>query len=66
MATRQPYTPNPLHSPPSRYGGLCALVFDAKGDVIPQWAWLVRYQNGEWVEVSFQVSLPLLLKRWGS
>ena len=24
--------------------------FDAKGDVVPQWDWLVRYQNGEWVE----------------
>ena len=37
--------------------------FDAKGDVIPQWTWLQRYQNGEWMEVSFEVSLPLLLKR---
>jgi branched-chain amino acid transport system substrate-binding protein len=36
--------------------------FDAKGDVIPQWAWLELYQNGEWVMVyPYKVFLPLVL-----
>ena len=36
--------------------------FDAKGDVIPQWAWLVQYQDGEWVRVyPFEVFLPVVL-----
>jgi len=36
--------------------------FDAKGDVIPQWAWLERYQDGEWVMVYlYEMFLPLVL-----
>jgi branched-chain amino acid transport system substrate-binding protein len=39
--------------------------FDAKGDVIPQWAWLERYQNGQWVMVyPYRVFLPLVLKNF--
>ena len=37
--------------------------FDANGDVIPQWAWLERYQDGQWVTpYSSKVSLPIVLK----
>jgi branched-chain amino acid transport system substrate-binding protein len=37
--------------------------FDAKGDVIPQWAWLEQYQNGKWVIiVTYKVFLPITLK----
>ncbi len=39
--------------------------FDAKGDVIPQWSWLERYQNGEWVMVyPYKVFLPLVLNNF--
>jgi len=40
--------------------------FDAKGDVIPQWAWLERYSNGQWVILHpSKVFLPLTLKNFG-
>jgi branched-chain amino acid transport system substrate-binding protein len=40
--------------------------FDAKGDVIPQWAWLERYSNGQWVILHpNQVFLPITLKHLG-
>lgn len=36
--------------------------FNALGDVIPQWAWLELYDNGEWVRVyRYKVLLPLVL-----
>jgi branched-chain amino acid transport system substrate-binding protein len=36
--------------------------FDARGDVIPQWAWLALYQNGEWVRLyPYKVFLPVVL-----
>ena len=39
--------------------------FDANGDVIPQWAWLELYQNGEWVMVyPYKVFLPLVLNNF--
>ncbi len=39
--------------------------FDAKGDVIPQWAWLEQYQNGQWVMVyPYKVFLPLVLNNF--
>lgn len=39
--------------------------FDAQGDVIPQWAWLERYQNGQWVMVyPYSVFLPLVLSNF--
>ena len=39
--------------------------FDAKGDVIPQWAWLERYQNGQWVTLHpSRVFLPIILRLW--
>lgn len=34
--------------------------FDAKGDVIPQWAWLARYQSGQWV-TEYPVAVGLIL-----
>lgn len=38
--------------------------FDANGDVIPQWAWLERYQNGQWVILNpSRVFLPMVLKK---
>jgi branched-chain amino acid transport system substrate-binding protein len=37
--------------------------FDSNGDVIPQWAWLEQYRNGQWVILSpSKVSLPIVLK----
>lgn len=37
--------------------------FDSYGDVIPQWAWLERYRNGQWVILNpSQLFLPLILK----
>ena len=39
--------------------------FDAKGDVIPQWAWLERYQNGQWVILHpSKIFLPITLKNF--
>ncbi len=36
--------------------------FDAQGDVIPQWSWVERYENGKWgVEQGGEVFLPLIL-----
>lgn len=36
--------------------------FDSNGDVIPQWAWLMKYQNGQWVVLHpSKVFLPLVL-----
>ena len=34
--------------------------FDAKGDVIPQWAWLAQYQSGQWV-IEYPVAVGLVL-----
>ncbi len=40
--------------------------FDAKGDVIPQWAWLERYTNGQWIILHpSKVFLPTTLKNFG-
>jgi len=40
--------------------------FDAKGDVIPQWAWLERYSNGQWMILHpSKVFLPITLKNFG-
>lgn len=37
--------------------------FDANGDVIPQWAWLERYQSGQWVILHpSKVFLPIVVK----
>lgn len=37
--------------------------FDANGDVIPQWAWLEQYQNGQWqLVLPYQVYLPVIIK----
>jgi branched-chain amino acid transport system substrate-binding protein len=37
--------------------------FDACGDVIPQWAWLERYQDGQWVILNpGKLFLPVVLK----
>ncbi len=38
----------------SNYEGVVGTYvgFDAHGDVIPQWAWLVRRQGGQWVTVA--------------
>jgi branched-chain amino acid transport system substrate-binding protein len=37
--------------------------FDARGDVIPQWGWLERYQNGQWAIMSpNRVFLPFVLR----
>jgi branched-chain amino acid transport system substrate-binding protein len=37
--------------------------FDAKGDVIPQWMWLERHQNGRWgVFWPYRVFAPIMLK----
>jgi branched-chain amino acid transport system substrate-binding protein len=39
--------------------------FDSKGDVIPQWAWLQLYRNGEWVmEYPNKMFLPLVLDNY--
>jgi len=39
--------------------------FDANGDVIPQWAWLERYQNGQWVILNpSRLFLPIVLKNY--
>lgn len=50
------------------YQGVVGLYegFDVKGDVIPQWAWLERYANGQWTILHpDQVFLPLTLKNSG-
>jgi branched-chain amino acid transport system substrate-binding protein len=40
--------------------------FDAKGDVIPQWAWLERYSDGEWTMLQpSKVFLPITLSSFG-
>ncbi len=37
--------------------------FDAKGDVIPQWNWIERYQDGQWVILNpTRIFLPTILK----
>ena len=39
--------------------------FDAKGDVIPQWAWLERYSNGQWMILHpSKVFLPITLRNF--
>lgn len=38
---------------------------NANGDVIPQWAWLERYQSGQWVILHpSKVFLPLVLNNF--
>lgn len=40
--------------------------FDTKGDVIPQWAWLERYHNGQWGLIGpNEIFLPILFKNLG-
>jgi len=40
--------------------------FDSQGDVIPQWAWLQRYQDGEWKVIwSGKIFLPIMLNNFG-
>ena len=40
--------------------------FDAYGDVIPQWAWLERYQNGQWGIVQpTKIFLPAIRRHPG-
>jgi branched-chain amino acid transport system substrate-binding protein len=40
--------------------------FDAYGDMIPQWTWLERYRNGQWLIVDWgKVFLPAVLKDLG-
>jgi branched-chain amino acid transport system substrate-binding protein len=40
--------------------------FDSKGDVIPQWAWLERYENGQWNTLrASTVFLPISLRSFG-
>lgn len=40
--------------------------FDAKGDVIPQWHWIERYQNGQWLILHpSKVFLPIILRSFG-
>jgi branched-chain amino acid transport system substrate-binding protein len=37
--------------------------FDAKGDVIPQWAWIAQYRGGQWVTLyPPKTFLPVVLK----
>jgi branched-chain amino acid transport system substrate-binding protein len=48
----------------SDYDGVVGVYegFDEKGDVMPQWAWVERHQNGEWMMVRLShVFLPLVL-----
>ena len=35
--------------------------FDTQGDVIPQWAWLEVFRDGEWVDQGLTLYLPLVL-----
>lgn len=38
--------------------------FDAKGDVIPQWAWLERYSNGYWITLHpYSTFLPIMVRK---
>jgi branched-chain amino acid transport system substrate-binding protein len=40
--------------------------FDKKGDVLPQWAWMERYQNGQWVVIwPYEIFLPVTLNNSG-
>ena len=48
----------------TNYAGVVGIYegFDAKGDVIPQWAWLLLYRNGGWVMAyPYRVFLPLVV-----
>jgi len=37
--------------------------FDAKGDVIPQWSWMERYESGKWLTMNpTRLFLPLIIK----
>lgn len=50
----------------TNYQGVVGIyeAFDARGDVIPQRAWLVRYSNGQWMILHpGKVFLPLTLLR---
>ena len=49
----------------SNYSGVVGVYkgFDNKGDVIPQWFWLVGYKEENWHQLyPYEVYLPLLLK----
>lgn len=35
--------------------------FDDKGDVIPQWTWIERYQEGEWARLPHEIFLPVIM-----
>lgn len=37
--------------------------FDSKGDVIPQWAWIEHFQDGEWEDLPYQVFLPVIMRQ---
>jgi branched-chain amino acid transport system substrate-binding protein len=48
----------------TNYAGVVGIYegFDAKGDVIPQWAWLLLYRNGGWIMAyPYRVFLPLVV-----
>ena len=52
----------------TNYQGVVGIYegFDAKGDVIPQWAWLERYTNGQWIILHpGKVFLPITLNNFG-
>ena len=52
----------------TNYQGVVGIYegFDTKGDVVPQWAWMERYQNGQWVVIwPYEIFLPIMLKNSG-
>jgi branched-chain amino acid transport system substrate-binding protein len=52
----------------TNYQGVVGIYegFDTKGDVVPQWAWMERYQNGQWAVIwPYEIFLPIMLKNSG-
>jgi len=52
----------------TNYQGVVGMYegFDTKGDVVPQWAWMEQYQNGQWVVIwPYEIFLPITLKKSG-
>ena len=52
----------------NNYPGVVGMYegFDNKGDVIPQWAWMEQYQDGQWVVIwPYKIFLPIMLKNYG-
>lgn len=52
----------------SNYEGVVGtyIGFDSRGEVIPQWAWLEQYRNGEWVTIqSHEVFVPVAVRGGG-